>query len=519
MSSAFSAKPQASASAAASARAADRQTAPTLKGGVSDWSLRPRYTAADLLTLLWRERMLMAALFAVLFLLGAVYALTLPTTYPARSSLLVQLGQEYVYQPRAGDVGRGALPDIDQVVQSEVEIINSAPLNVRVVEQVGYKTLSPRSAGEFDRASADQRRRMINQAAAALGQQVGVQTAPGSNVIRLTYEHRNPEVAAAVLNQLVQNYLVYRRDVLSDVTLPFVSQQRQAMQGRLSTAEQALEEFLTVNRIGDFQAEKEAQSALQASLADERYKVVARLREVQGRLAELSRQAGAVSPEIGLYRDIDTTAETKLRDLRIQRDELLARYKPGARPVLEIDTQIAQMERMLREGRGVTEGSRRTGVNPVYQTLQTERIQLRAEEASLQSRRTAIDAQHAEVTNRRLELTRLEPQYQDLERNRAALESAVRTFLGREQEQRAASAIAQEASDNIRVVQRASPAVKGSSMRGEMLVLAFILAAATALAIGLGRIFLRRSFATAASASRTLDLPVLTTAPLKAAGA
>ncbi|HEX8568980.1 MAG TPA: Wzz/FepE/Etk N-terminal domain-containing protein [Caulobacteraceae bacterium] len=515
MPSAFSAKSKATPEAGARGPSA----APVLKGPLSDWTLRPRYTAADLVTLLWRERLLMAAVFGALFLLGAVYALTRPTTYPARSSLLVQMGQEYVYQPRAGDAARGLTPDIDQVVESEVEILQSAPLRVRVVEQVGYKTLYPNRTAAFDGATPAQRRRMIHQAAVNLGQGLGVQTGPSSNVIGLTYEHKNPEVAATVLNQLVDNYLVYRREVLADVTLPLVTQQRQAMQTRLAGAEQALEEFLTVHRIGDFQAEKTAQSALQASLGDERYRVMARLREVQGRLGELSRQAGGLSPEVGLYRDIDTTAENKLRDLRIQRDELLSRYKPGARPVQEVEHQIAQMERMIREGRGSTEGARRTGINPIYTTVQTERIQLRAEEASLQSRRAAIEAQFAEVTNRRLELTGLEPKYQDLERNRAALETSVRTFLSREQEQRAASAIAQSASDNIRLVQRASPAVKGSSMRGETLIIAFLLAAATALALGMGRIFLRRSFATAASASRTLDLPVLTTAPLKGAPA
>jgi uncharacterized protein involved in exopolysaccharide biosynthesis len=518
MPSAFSAR-----SAAKQDGAAPRSPTPTPQARpgapLSDWMMRPRYTAADLVTLLWRERVLMAAVFGVLFLLGAAFALTRPTTYPARSSLLVQLGQEYVYQPRAGDAGRGALPEIDQVVQSEVEILRSAPLRVRVVEQVGYKTLYPARAGRFEAASAGQRRRMVNRAAVEMGQQLGIQTAPKSNVIGVTYSHKDPDVAAAVLNRLVEGYLVYRREVMSDVTLPLVAQQRQVLQGRLAGAEQALESFLTLHRIGDFEAEKQAQSALQASLNDERYRVVARLREVQGRLGELSRQAGGLSPEIGLYRDVDTTAENKLRDLRIQREELLTRYKPGARPVQEVETQIAQMERMIGEGRGSTAGARRTGVNPVYQAVQTERIQLRAEEASLQSRRAAIETQLGEVTNRRLELTRLEPEYQDLERNRASLEGSLRTFLTREQEQRAAQAIAQEASDNIRIVERASPAVKGSSMRGEMLVLAFLLAAMTAVSVGLGRIFLRRSFATASSASRTLDLPVLASAPLKASAA
>ena len=91
MPSAFSAKSRATPDAAASGGQGAAVT-PSLKRPLSDWSLRPRYTAADLATLLWRERMLLAAVFGVLFTLGAIYALTRPTTYPARSSLLVQLG-------------------------------------------------------------------------------------------------------------------------------------------------------------------------------------------------------------------------------------------------------------------------------------------------------------------------------------------------------------------------------------------------------------------------------------------
>jgi uncharacterized protein involved in exopolysaccharide biosynthesis len=115
--------------------------------------------------------------------------------------------------------------------------------------------------------------------------------------------------------------------------------------------------------------------------------------------------------------------------------------------------------------------------------------------------------------------TRIEPQYEQLVRQRATLETNLRAFLSREQEQQAAQAIAQEATDNIRVVQRALPPAKGSSLRGELLIVSFLFAALTALCVALGRIFLRRSFPTAASASRTLDLPVLATASFKGAPA
>ena len=483
---------------------------------LNDWSLRPRYTAADFITLLWRERLLIAAVFTVLFVLGAVFAFLQPTTYPARSSLLVQVGQEYVYQPRAGDVARGETPDIEQVVESEVEILTSAPLMTRVIEQVGYARIFPDRARRYAAANPERRQAMLRQAVVSIGKQVSVESTR-SNVIRVEYRHRDAQVAATVLNSLIDNYMAYRREVLSDVTLPLVVQQRRAFEEKLAGAEAAMEDFLSSNRIGDFEADKTAMGALMASIRDERYRVQARLQEVDGRLGALSRQ---VPPsQINLYRDVDMTAENRLRDLRIQREELLSRYQPGARAVTEVDVQIAQLERMLRNGGGSTGGARREGLNPIYQTIETERIQLRAERASLVSRRAALDTQLGEVTERRLALTRLEPQFQILTRQRAALENNLRTYLAREQEQQAANAIATEATDNIRVVQRATPAARGASLRGEALVASFLFALLTAFCVALARIFLRRSFFTASSAGRTLDLPVLSTAPLKPASA
>jgi len=56
-----------------------------------------------------------------------------------------------------------------------------------------------------------------------------------------------------------------------------------------------------------------------------------------------------------------------------------------------------------------------------------------------------------------------------------------------------------------------------ASLKAAVLAVSFLFALMTALSVALARIFLRRSFFTAASAGRTLDLPVLSSAPLKTA--
>src|ERR1044071_2843428 len=88
-----------------------------------DWTARPRFAFSDLPVLLWRERWLMLGVFLALFLAGALFALMLKKEYQAHSSVLVRLGQEYVYEPRAGDAARGAVPEADQVLDSETEIL------------------------------------------------------------------------------------------------------------------------------------------------------------------------------------------------------------------------------------------------------------------------------------------------------------------------------------------------------------------------------------------------------------
>lgn len=74
------------------------QTASRSDGG-EPWGFHVRYAPSDFVTLLWRERFLMLWTFAILFLVGLIVALTLRTTYPARASVLISLGQEYVYEP------------------------------------------------------------------------------------------------------------------------------------------------------------------------------------------------------------------------------------------------------------------------------------------------------------------------------------------------------------------------------------------------------------------------------------
>ena len=479
-----------------------------------------RYTPHDLLAMLWRERGLMLGVFLALAALGLVAALSMKTSYQAHSSLLVRLSPEYVYNPRVGDAARGLAPESDSVVESEAEILASAGLKARVLADIGLPRLYPKQARAYAAASPAKRRDMEAAALKAMTGALKIATAPGDSVVRLLYADPDPQRAALVLNTLVDEYLRYRTTVLMSRDAGVIGQQASDFQHRLDAADAAYARFLADNNISDFDAEKTALSAIYSQLLTDSYNVTAQLSEAEGRLGATASEFGRTPAEIGISRDLDHVAADKLITLRLQRQDLLSRYTPSAQPVSDLDRQIAELEALDAAGQATGPGAKRVGVNPVFQTLQTERNQLQAEAASLRARKASLAAELAQVTARRQTLNELQAPYDDLLRQRDLLAANVKAFLQRQQESQAQQSIASSEGDgNVRVIERALPPTTGSSLKKPVLGVALVFAGFSALCAGLLRAFLRRGIPTRGFAERSLGLPVLAAPGLKPARA
>ncbi len=495
-----------------------RSEAVDLPAPVAEPSLR--YTPGDLLAMLWRERGLMLAVLAGVAALGLLAALGLKTSYQAHSSLLVRLSSEYVYDPRVGDAARGVAPESDQITQSEAEILQSAGLRARVLADIGLTRLQPKLAGRYAAAPPSRRKDMEAAAVKDMGGALKVATAPGDSVVRLTYADTDPSRAALVLNTLVDEYLRYRTTVLMSRDAGVIGQQASDFQARLNDADAELTRFMADNGVSDFEAEKSALSTVYSQLLTDSYNVTAQLSEADGRLGATAVEFGRTPAEIGLSRDLDHVAADRLVTLRLQRQDLLSRYTPSAEPVQDLDRQLRELQALDAAGQATGPGAKRVGVNPVFQTLQTEKNQLQAEAASLHARKASLAAELAEVTARRQRLNALQPRYDDLLRSRDLLAANVKAFLQRQQESQAQQSIAASGGDgNVRVIERALPPATGSSLRKPVFALTLLFALFAALSAGLFRAFLRRGVPTAAFAERALGVPVLATAGLKPARA
>jgi len=466
------------------------------------WGGRMSYAPSDFITLLLREFWLMAIVFVVIVAGGVAFALTLKTEYTAYSSLSIRIGQEYVYQPRSGDAGRGAIPTIDDVVQTEMNILTSRPVAERALEEVGLGRAYPKLAASPDKQAAHEK------ALEAIGKSFEAEAAPDTSILKVSFKHQDRAMAAQMLNALLDAYLARRGEILRPNT-PAIEAQKVITEAKLSDADTAYGNFLTFNNIGDFESERDSLKQAQNTLEQQRLSTAASLKDRQSRLASLTSRLAGVQPEQVLSRDLNLQNQTALNDLLGQRTKLLATYQPGSQAVKDIDQKIADTQAAINARPIGGDTARRLGPNPVYQTLQTDQINLTAEVSGLTSQLTSLDGQIKANTERQLRMAQLEPQFQMLSRDRGILQDSAKEFAQRQQESLSAQGIADKGSDNIRIVARAAPPLQGASLKKPVAILVLLLAGFTALCIGLLRVFLQPGAMTPATAGRSLDLPVL----------
>jgi uncharacterized protein involved in exopolysaccharide biosynthesis len=462
---------------------------------------RPVLNAAGSTLMLWRAKWLMLLVFLPILLAGVAIALLTPTKYPASTRLLVKMGQEYVFDPILGEAGRGVATQSDEMLQAEAELAASPVIAERVIQTLGVATLYPAIARGRNVDEGVAERRAIE----AFAKDFSASASPRSSILRLTYRHEDPAIAAQTLNVAVDTYMAYRQEVLGGGSAGALSVQREEIETQLAAANDAVRSFLAENRIADFEAETQATLKLIGDINDQMAASTASRREAEGRAGGLQKQMASTPREIDLY--VDPGADAQVATLRLQREELLTRYRPDSRAVQDLDQKIAQLESFVRNNPPA--GSKRIGPNPTWQSLEGDQATARAEAEALASRGAELQRQLTDAETRRARLATLEPAYGKLVRERDVLTTAAGRFAERELSERARQQLAARSAGAISIYEPARTPIRSQSPRRLIVIAAAALGLITALAIGLLRVWTTRTFPTAASVEATLGLPVL----------
>lgn len=397
-------------------------------------------------------------------------------TYTGEGTIMVQLGDEYVYQPIAGTQAQSSLLQTpDTITLNEVALIKNSEVIDRVIGEIaaqpgGLAAFDERIAAKMSRHPAGSMAYKLDymELRKKMNDSFHVAARPKSSIIDMSFKHEDPQMAVSTLNALMDAYMSYRRTIFVDGASDIVTERRKDTEDQLKSNEKRMTSFLAGNDISDFTSEQKGASKrtedLRASLNTLRAQTVSAERT----LSSIEDQLRQTPKDINLY--VDDRASNRIAQAELELKQLLAKYLPSSDPVRQKQLEIQELQSLQQSNNGRATGGRRVGPNPVYQDLMRSRNTAQASADSLREREIIVQQQLNSVDGKLRRMTALVPSYRDISRERETLNTRLKTYLNKEQEALINQQQAESSSENVRVIAAASFPVKGRNMR----MLAFV---------------------------------------------
>lgn len=475
-------------------------------------------TLRDVAGIIFRHKRVLTLSFCGVLLGAIVCGLLLPPKYQAETKFLVKHERvDSVVTPGENVplMFRDTIPE--EELNSEIELIRSEDVLRKVVLTCGL----------------DQKKNLLTiiglggtpeertaKAIRKLRSDLQVETVKKTNVIAITYAHKNPKLAAKVLSTLDQVYL----DKHVAVERPagryqFFEQETEQYKKELEAAEERLKSFsaeqhgvapvvlrdLTLQKLNDFNGTLEATRA--SILEDE------------NRIQQLEKQATSTPARMTTQlRNTDNaqvlqSLKSTLVTLELKRTELLTKYQPDYPLVKEVDKELTETRDALAKEEAKPLREETTDQNPTYGWIDGELAKTKADLVSLHARETATQAIVNLYTANARDLDEKGITQQDLVRAQKASEDNYLLYLKKREEARIADALDETKILNVAIAQQ--PFVPTLPSRSPWLF--GLLGCALAAVSSVGTVFtieyMDRSFRTPSEVAAELNIPVLAAVP------
>ncbi len=309
---------------------------------------------------------------------GVAFALAVASFGVVISSMVYEARASVMIRPPTG--GSGAPQAVGSALQAEVEILQSSEVVRQALESIGVDVLYPGLGGETIgavRATAVDRMRGA----------LTARTLPGSSVIEVSFRHPEAQLAADVVNRVVERFRRSRPEVLTPVASErFLQGQIEEQREGLAAAEVSLAAFHAEH------PELAAEDA-RRSLADRRVALEAELLEQRAAVDALHSARSSEDPSV-------LRARTRLDELELELQKTLGTHVEGSRAVSKLQSEIERVRdyQAQRERAATPEGGRRLEL--------------------LRSRQNDLGAQLTELDQAERELPELERRARELARER-----------------------------------------------------------------------------------------------------
>ena len=462
---------------------------------------------ADIVTAFFRnQRKIGIAVLAFLLLFTAVFALR-SRKYESRMLFLVRdEGATFPitsFEDRAQ--GQSTPTTTDTQIGTEIELLSGIELHRAVI-----------SAMHPGLSSAQMDRRVL-----AFGKDLTVLPVPRSSVISVTYTAPSKQEANETLATLSRLYISYRAGIKgNDGAYAFFDQQAKRYYQMLQDDQAALTQFNQKYKITLLGEEKDVVlhklSDARATMYDNEASAHEAEKQIQTMLSARSTLPARVTTQ---RRDLpDQQAAEHLSsvlvDLENKRVELLTKYHPTDRHVLEVDDEIANTRGALEKAQQSKSVEEQSDLNPIRQTVEADLQKLTFQSAGLQARQRSLAEQVNEYETKLLQLNHITAQYDDLTRKVKEDESGYDLYFKRREDAQINRTLDTDKIANVRQV--AGPVIVPHSSGQSLLGIACIYIIGVLLIVGSGILsgLWSRSFYTPWELETAIGAPVLATIPV-----
>jgi polysaccharide biosynthesis protein PslE len=467
----------------------------------------------EFLIVLFKHKMKIVAAFLATFITVSIGTLMVPRIYESTSSILIKFGREYVYRPEVGEKPTN-VPRTEMVgiIHAETQIITSKDLIDRVIGAVGLQQIYPDLASSSGPAVQESARRRFMQ-------NLIVQGLEDSGVIRLSFQHNDPKVAARVVNVLVEKFKDKHLETFVDAkTSSFLEAKAAEYSKKLQETEQKLENLKMKHSTYDLEQQRTLLLQQRAQL-DSGYKASQdQIAEFGKKLSSLNGQVTSVTENARGYTESDRykvmdDGKSKLLELQLQEQQLLKKYTETSQHVVQIRNEIKTVQAFLKQQEEELRNRLPVG-HPVYQDLQRQIMSAKADHQSQQAKSAVLRQQVAQLDAALQKLSQPENELRDLQRQLATNEQNYQTYAAKLEEARIIEDMNRAKMTNISVIQNASVPIFPVKPRVQFnLMLGFFLGIFLGVGIALLAEFLSQTFSTAESVERRLNVPVLAIVP------
>lgn len=494
----------------------------------------------ELVTSVFKDGRKILTTMAVVFGLMFLIALLTPPRYAATSSLLIMLGPEYTYRPAAGEMSAvNASFEREAILQTEINVLHSRPLLEEVLRTVGLEKVFPERVhpgivsvilggigkglhaikAAITGGDSGEEPDPVKLALDDFGDMYGIEAERVGDVIRVSFTHKDPDVAAEVLNTTIHSFIERRRELFADPQSTLVEDQVAKLRDQASQAQGNLQAYKAAHDISNYETQLDILLHRRGEVAKDQQDAENLVSQLTQKVAALQVQQKIVPVDVMVYTETNSGERTKniqdsLENMRAREIELQANYRPDSRPVQEIRLQIDKMEAELQRLRSDQSASAtRKGRNLVYDNVVFELSKAQSDLSAAQARATLDKDQLADVDRQVQALNERRTDLLALERQSMAAEEGLKDAIKIYQDRKLMEDVAARKGANVRVIQDAEAPMKSTGIRKMIVIVGFVLALVAGAIVAVVSEFNRRGFLSPEKLERTLGIPVLVSIP------